>query len=104
MNLSNNQQNGPQVTEAATSDRISEPVSGAAPAAPKDDAGAAGTAASNASNVERAEQITYKVAETAAHAASTCVRGVAWLFASTKEAVEDVWAEAQSIRRGEKNE
>ena len=62
---------------------------------------AAGTP--TATNVDRAEQMATKVAEKAAGAASACVRSVAWLFASAREAAEDLWAEAQSIRRGDKN-
>jgi hypothetical protein len=104
MSLSNNEQNGPQqvAESAATNERLGNATSAATPAASQEGP-AASTAAGDPSNVERAEEITYKVAEKAAHAASACVRGVAWLFASAREAAQDVWAEAQSVRRGDKN-
>jgi hypothetical protein len=105
MSPSNNEYNGPQkmTDTAAVAERITEPAGTAGPAPPKEGMAAASTATSHPSNVERAENITHKVGEKTAHAASACVRGVAWLFISAREA-QNVWAETQSIRGGDKRE
>jgi hypothetical protein len=51
--------------------------------------------------VQRAEEMTGRLAETTAAIASRCVTGLAWFFARIRESAEDVWADAQSIRRKE---
>ncbi len=60
-----------------------------------------GAAAADASSVARAEQIADRLAERCAEVTSACVRKLAWLTARAREAAEDLWAEAQSIRRKE---
>ncbi len=101
MSLVNNQQNGQETADVAVQNqRITEPAHAAAPAN-ADAPPAAPTA--QPTNVDRAEEIAAKAAEKAAGAAAACVRGVTWIFASVREAAEDLWAEAQSVRRGDKN-
>jgi hypothetical protein len=55
--------------------------------------------APTASSVERAEQIADRLGEKCAAVTSACVRKLAWLTARAREAAEDLWAEAQSVRR-----
>jgi hypothetical protein len=66
--------------------------------------GATGSAASeNGSDprIARAEQMVDRLAERVAGFTSTWGRRVLWLGARVKEEAEDMWAEAQSIRRGD---
>jgi hypothetical protein len=61
--------------------------------------GAAGEATPNVSNADRAEQIADEFTARCAAVTSSCMRKVAWLTARAREVAEDMWAEAQSIRR-----
>jgi hypothetical protein len=51
--------------------------------------------------MDRAEQIVDHLAERVADVTSRLGRGMLWLSTRLKEQAEDVWAEAQSIRRGD---
>jgi hypothetical protein len=49
----------------------------------------------------RAEEMVDRLAEKLAHFTSVVGRKVLWLGARLREEAEDIWTEAQSIRRGE---
>jgi hypothetical protein len=51
--------------------------------------------------MERAEEIVDRVAERVSQLTSTWGRKLLRLTARVREEAEDIWAEAQSIRRGE---
>jgi hypothetical protein len=73
-------------------------------AEPVKDAGASGettAAAENGAHVARAEQLVDRFAERIAGFTSRWGRRVLWLGTRIKEEAEDMWAEAQSIRRGD---
>jgi len=63
------------------------------------------TATNSTENVDprvaRAEQIVDRMAERVAGLTSVWGRRVLWLGTRIKEEAEDMWAEAQSIRRGD---
>jgi hypothetical protein len=52
--------------------------------------------------MERAEEIVDQFAERLSHLTSVWGRKLLRLAARAREEAEDIWAEAQSIRRGEK--
>jgi hypothetical protein len=54
------------------------------------------------SATSRADQVVDNLSLKIAVTASTIGRGVLRLVARTREEVSDIWAEAQSLRRGEK--
>jgi hypothetical protein len=54
-----------------------------------------------ADRISRAEQMVDRLAERVAGATSRWGRRVLWLGTRIKEEAEDMWAEAQSIRRGD---
>jgi hypothetical protein len=100
----NNNRQGEQPASdlsAMMDQRITDPAGAPGPDdAQAGDLTAAGPAP-DASSVERAEQIADRLAEKCAGVASACVRKLAWLTARAREAAEDLWAEAQSIRNKE---
>ena len=51
---------------------------------------------------ERAEELVDRAGQTLAHWASLAALRLVKAAALAREAAEDVWAEAQSIRRGER--
>ena len=55
------------------------------------------------SEFERAEAIADKIGETVAALALDWGRKLLYAGAVVRESVEDIWAEAQSIRRGNKS-
>jgi hypothetical protein len=101
MALNNNRQSQqPDAEHTAIADqRITDP--GYAQANGAADQESSAEPAPEASNVERAEQIADHLAEKCAAVTSACVRQLAWLTARAREAAEDLWAEAQSVRRKE---
>ena len=97
MTLNNNRQAPPAPdadVSARLDQRLTEPPGEPAPAG----AAADNPPASDPSNVARAEQIADRLAEKCAAVTSACVRQLAWLTARTREAAQDLWAEAQSVR------
>jgi hypothetical protein len=58
-------------------------------------------AVENGTHVARAEQLVDRFAEGIAGFTSRWGRRVLWLGTRIKEEAEDMWAEAQSIRRGD---
>jgi hypothetical protein len=50
----------------------------------------------------RAEEMVDQLAEKVAHYTALFGRQILWLGARLREEAEDIWEEAQSIRRGEK--
>jgi hypothetical protein len=87
---------------AMMDERITHPddapeLNGAAASEPS--AGAPAPPAAPESSVERAEQLADRFAEKCAAVTSACVRKLAWLTARAREAAEDLWAEAQSVRQ-----
>jgi hypothetical protein len=50
----------------------------------------------------RAEQMVDQLAEKVAHCTAALGKKLLWFSARLREEAEDIWAEAQSIRRGEK--
>jgi len=56
---------------------------------------------STTDRVDRAEQMVDRLAEGVAGFTSRWGRRVLWLGTRVKEEAEDLWAEAQSIRRGD---
>jgi len=95
----NGQDRPPCVLSTMTEQRITDLESSSNGPPPADPTPAAPAPA--LSNVERAEQITDQMAEKCSSAASACVRSLAWLTARAREAAEDLWAEAQSVRNRE---
>jgi hypothetical protein len=55
------------------------------------------------SSMERAEEMVDRIAERVSHLTSVCGRKLLRLAARAREEAEDIWAEAQSIRRGEQS-
>jgi hypothetical protein len=51
--------------------------------------------------MQRAEELVDRLAERVSHYASVVGHKLAWLAARAREEAEDIWAEAQAIRRGE---
>lgn len=74
---------------------------------PADHNGAAGNGASRDGQADdrmaRAEEIVDQLAEKVAHFTSVFGRQILWLGARLREEAEDIWEEAQSIRRGDKS-
>jgi hypothetical protein len=57
--------------------------------------------ADSRSEMERAEEMVDRLAERVSHFTSVWGRKLLRLAARAREEAEDIWAEAQSIRRGE---
>jgi hypothetical protein len=74
---------------------------GAHHADPPREAAGADSEHGNDPRLARAEQIVDHLAERVAGFTSTWGRRVLWLGTRVKEEAEDMWAEAQSIRRGD---
>jgi hypothetical protein len=74
-------------------------VSGAAPAAETTQA----ASADGRSATTQAEKMVDGAAMKIAVATSAVGRGLLRLFARTREELSDIWAEAQSVRRGDKS-
>jgi hypothetical protein len=56
---------------------------------------------STSPTMRRAEESVDRMAERVGHYASVIGQKLAWLAARAREEAEDIWAEAQAIRRGE---
>jgi len=63
--------------------------------------GAAAQAAQD-ERMAQAEEMVDQLAEKVAHFTAVFGKQLLWLGARVREEAEDIWAEAQSIRRGEK--
>jgi hypothetical protein len=74
---------------------------GAHAPAPDPPAASADASAGTDDRVARAEQLVDRFSEKVAGFTSRWGRRVLWLGTRIKEEAEDVWAEAQSIRRGD---
>jgi hypothetical protein len=92
--------NGPQDEQRPTEARES-PRNGASeqPAAQQHDGQEGAQGASP--TVRRAEEMVDRMAERVGHYASVLGHKVLWLAARAREEAEDIWAEAQAVRRGE---
>ncbi len=53
---------------------------------------------------QRAEEMVDRLADRLGHYAGVVGQKLSWLFARAREEAEDIWAEAQAIRRGEHRE
>jgi hypothetical protein len=84
---------GPEVTAAANGAHVEQPREASNSSAASPDG--------SANRVDRAEQMVDKLAERVAGFTSRWGRRVLWLGTRIKEEAEDLWAEAQSIRRGD---
>jgi hypothetical protein len=60
-----------------------------------------GNGAEARSEMERAEEMVDRIAERVSHYTSVWGRKLLRFAARAREEAEDIWAEAQSIRRGE---
>jgi hypothetical protein len=88
--------NGPQAEETRAEGRRN----GAAdPSAAQPDGQETTQAASP--TMQRAEELVDRLADRVGHYAGILGHKLAWLAARTREEAEDIWAEAQAIRRGE---
>jgi hypothetical protein len=64
-------------------------------------AGGETCAAPDRSQVDRADQMVERAAEKVVSLSIRCGRGILRLLSRVREEAEDMWAEAQSIRRGD---
>jgi hypothetical protein len=94
-------QNGETVTaNVSATSRISESLSAQSlTTQDREPAADAEAETAGSSRVKQAEEMTSRLAEKTAAVASSCVTGLAWFFTRVRESAEDVWADAQSIRR-----
>jgi hypothetical protein len=51
--------------------------------------------------MQRAEELVDRLADRLSHYAGVVGHKLAWLAARAREEAEDIWAEAQALRRGE---
>jgi hypothetical protein len=100
MTLNNNRQGEQSAADVAPlrDERFTATATAPAPEAPHVENQPGGAPAPEPSSVERAEQIADRLGERCAEVTSACVRKLAWLTARAREAVQDLWAEAQSVR------
>jgi hypothetical protein len=90
-----------QAAAALSAPERNGPVDAPAPAT-NGTAAPAGSPAVNA-RVQQAEVLADRLAERVAHVTASLGRGLFRLAARAREEAEDIWAEAQNIRRGDKS-